>query len=109
MLRADIHLGLGQLFVTAQVHVRRARRPSGLYQRCITIHANGRNAALSQGAQQPAFAAAQVQHSLRLLAKHGEQDRLVGDLAAAFDRTAAHSLNPGLGIVLPALQQGVVD
>ncbi|MNP47660.1 hypothetical protein D3C76_1417250 [compost metagenome] len=96
----------GQLFIAGLVHLWRTGRSRRSDQRGIAIHACGVDAPVSQGAQQPAFTTAQVEHPLRLATEYGQQDGLVGHLSAAFDGATAHGVDPGLGVVLPAVQQG---
>ncbi|MNG22879.1 hypothetical protein D3C84_1074200 [compost metagenome] len=43
---------------------------------------------------------------LGLAALHRQQDGLVGDLEAAFEGAGADGFDPGLGVVVPALEEG---
>ncbi|MNF88830.1 hypothetical protein D3C76_1702560 [compost metagenome] len=43
---------------------------------------------------------------LGLAALHRQQDGLVGDLEAAFQGAGADGFDPGLGVVVPALEEG---
>ncbi|MNE71428.1 hypothetical protein D3C80_1673030 [compost metagenome] len=107
VVAANVDLRFGQLRIRGVIHHRRACRAGRVHQRRVAVDADRVDAAVGQCAQQPSFAAPQVEHTFGLATEDGQQDRLVGDLATAFDGATAHGLGPGLGIVLPALQQGV--
>ncbi|MNP32120.1 hypothetical protein D3C76_1252850 [compost metagenome] len=88
------------------MHPRSARRPRRLHQRRIAVHADRIDGPVCQRTQQPAFTATQVEHTLGLATQHRQQDGLVGDLEAAFDGAAANGVDPGPGVVMPAVEEG---
>ncbi|MNP24741.1 hypothetical protein D3C76_1175180 [compost metagenome] len=106
VVAADVHLRRSQLFITRQMYRRRTRRPRRFDQRRIAIHSDRRDGPISQCPQQPAFAAAQIKHALGLTAQHRQEDCLVSDLLATFDGAVADGFDPGVGIVLPTVQEG---
>ncbi|MNY14337.1 hypothetical protein D3C86_1475090 [compost metagenome] len=103
---ADVRFALRQRFIARQVHRRRARRSRRLDQRRIAIDTDCGDASFSQRPQQPALAAAQVEHALRLATQHRQQNGLVGDLQAAFDGAGTDGFDPEPGVVVPALEEG---
>ncbi|MOA16461.1 hypothetical protein D3C78_1366760 [compost metagenome] len=88
------------------MHRRSARRSRRLHQRRIAIHADRLDTPVCQRAQQPAFAATQVKHTFGLTTQHRQQDGLVGDRLTAFDAAAADGVDPALGVVVPAVEEG---
>lgn len=64
------------------------------------------DAPLHQRRQQQALAAAQIKDALGLPASSRSQERQVSDREKAFDCVTADGFDPGLGFVLPALEQG---
>lgn len=103
---AHVNLALGQLCVAGQVHLGGAHSTCGIHQSPVTIDAHSLDSTVVQRAQQPALATAQVKYPFGLTAEDGQQNGLVSDLPAALDGAAAHGIDPGLGVVLPTVEQG---
>ncbi|MNP44511.1 hypothetical protein D3C76_1383760 [compost metagenome] len=103
---SDVHLRLHQRFIAGQVHRRGTGCAGRIDQRRVAIRTDRLDAPFSQRPQQPAFTAAQIQHTLRLAALNRQQHGLVRDRQPTFDGTGADGFDPGLGVVVPALEEG---